>query len=66
MNPAAPTGPADEQSPGVSDVIAVVTSLAGQRQCSMGYHTWTPWLLLPSGSYVTICSRCDHEVGYDL
>jgi hypothetical protein len=54
-----------ESEPGV---IEMTTRLAGQQQCAMGNHVWTPWLLLPNDSYVTCCARtgCGHEVGYDL
>jgi hypothetical protein len=63
--PAHGDAPKPTPPPPVVSVLEISARLAGQQQCAMGNHVWTPWLLLPDGSYVTRCTRtwCGHAVG---
>lgn len=49
-------------SVGVAEVVQIQQSM----QCAQGFHSWMPWLQMPSGSWATYCYRCRVNEQYDI
>jgi hypothetical protein len=54
----------EEFPAGVADLMAMQYAQTGAESCQLGFHAWTPWLLLADGQHVTVCARCGKTVLY--